>query len=171
PTVSTVCATAKLVGGSATVNHALAFEPPRPVIRDWHDLLGAEFGYDDLEPHLEAIRTLLRIGPVPESQISGSNLALRRGVQALGMPHHGPTQRNAHQCIGCGYCDLGCRYNRKLTPLNVVLPMAARRGAQVLPGCRVDELLLEPLPGDGRDGRTHRVAGVLAALTDARGPE
>src|SRR5438034_8790729 len=22
-------------------------EPPRPVIRDWHDLLGAEFGYDD----------------------------------------------------------------------------------------------------------------------------
>ncbi|HWN13908.1 MAG TPA: hypothetical protein VNU02_08605, partial [Candidatus Dormibacteraeota bacterium] len=45
PTVSTVVATGKLVGGSATINHALAFEPPRPVIRDWHDLLGAEFGY------------------------------------------------------------------------------------------------------------------------------
>ena len=92
----------------------------------------------------------MRIGPVPESQIAGSNLALRRGVQALGLLHHGPTQRNAHQCIGCGYCDLGCRYNRKLTPLNVVLPIAARRGAQVLANCRVDRLLLEPLPGDGR---------------------
>jgi choline dehydrogenase-like flavoprotein len=168
PTVSTVCVTGKLVGGSATINHALAFEPPRPVIRDWHDLLGAEFGYDDLVPHLEAIRTLLRIGPVPESQISGSNLALRRGVQALGMPHHGPTQRNAHQCIGCGYCDLGCRYNRKLTPLNMILPIAARRGAQVLANCRVDELLLEPLPDDGRAGRTHRVTGVVAYLTDSR---
>ena len=116
----------------------LAFEPPRPVIRDWHDVLGAEFGYDDLAPHLEAIRTLLRIGPVPESQISGSNLALRQGVRTLGLPHHGPTQRNAHQCIGCGFCDLGCRYNRKLTPLNIVLPLAARHGAQVVANCRVD---------------------------------
>ncbi|HSE02994.1 MAG TPA: GMC family oxidoreductase [Methylomirabilota bacterium] len=169
PTVSTAIVTGKLVGGSATINHALAFEPPRPVIRDWHDRLGVEFGYDDLVPHLEAIRTLLRIGPVPESQISGSNLALRRGAQTLGMPHHGPTQRNAHQCIGCGYCDLGCRYNRKLTPLNMVLPMAARRGAQVLANCRVEEVLLERLPVDGRNGRTHRVTGVVAQLTDPRG--
>jgi choline dehydrogenase-like flavoprotein len=171
PTVSTAIVTGKLVGGSATINHALAFEPPRPVIRDWRERNGAAFGYDDLAPHLEAIRTLLRIGPVPESQIAGSNLALRRGVQALGLPHHGPTQRNAHQCIGCGYCDLGCRYNRKLTPLNMVLPIAARRGAQVLANCRVDRLLLEPLPADGREGRTHRVTGVVAQLTDARGTD
>ncbi|PWU24801.1 MAG: hypothetical protein C5B48_04550, partial [Candidatus Rokuibacteriota bacterium] len=169
PTVSTAVATGKLVGGSATINHALAFEPPRPVIRDWHDLYGAQFGYDDLAPHLDAIRKLLRIAPVPEAQISGSNLALRRGVQALGLPHHGPTLRNAHQCIGCGYCDLGCRYNRKLTPLNMVLPLAARHGAQVLVNCRADQLLVEKLPDDGRDGRTHRVTGVIAYLTDSRG--
>ena len=169
PTVSTAVVTGKLVGGSATINHALAFEPPRPVIRDWHDRLGATFGYDDLQPHLAAIRTLLRIAPVPESQISGSNLALRRGAQALGLPHHAPTVRNAHQCIGCGFCDLGCRYNRKLTPLNVVLPLAAQHGAQLIANCRVDELLLEKLPDDGRDGRTHRVTGVVAWLTDSHG--
>jgi choline dehydrogenase-like flavoprotein len=171
PTISTAIVAGKLVGGSATINHALAFEPPRPVIRDWREQNGVAFGYDDLAPHLEAIRRLLRIGPVPESQIAGSNLALRRGVQALGLSHHGPTQRNAHQCIGCGYCDLGCRYNRKLTPLNMVLPIAARRGAQVLANCRVERLLLEPLPDDGRDGRTHRVTGVVAQLTDARGTD
>jgi choline dehydrogenase-like flavoprotein len=169
PTVSTVVATGKLVGGSATINHALAFEPPRPVIRDWRERQGVAFDYDDLEPHLAAIRKLLRIAPVPESLISGNNLALRRGAQALGLPHHAPTQRNAHQCIGCGYCDLGCRYNRKLTPLNVVLPIAARHGAQLIPSCRVDELLLERLPDDGRAGRTQRVRGVMATLTDARG--
>jgi choline dehydrogenase-like flavoprotein len=169
PTITTAIATGKLVGGSATINHALAFEPPRPVIRDWRERQGAEFTYEDLEPHLAAIRKLLRIGPVPESQIAGGNLALRRGVQALGLPHHGPTVRNAHQCIGCGFCDLGCRYNRKLTPLNVVLPLAARHGAKILPNCRVDELLLEQLPDDGRGGRTHRVAGVIAQLVDSRG--
>lgn len=169
PTVATAVVTGKLVGGSATINHALAFEPPRPVLRDWRTRLGAAFDYDDLAPHLRVIRDLLRIGPVPETQIAGSNLALRRGAQALGLPHHGPALRNAHQCIGCGYCDLGCRYNRKLTPLNVVLPMAARHGAQVLANCRVEELLLERWPGDGRAGRTHRVRGVVARLTDARG--
>jgi choline dehydrogenase-like flavoprotein len=169
PTVSTAVVTGKLVGGSATINHALAFEPPRPVIRDWHEKLGAKFTYDDLVPHLDYVRKLLRIAPVPESQISGSNLALRRGAQKLGMPHHGVAQRNAHQCIGCGFCDLGCRYNRKLTPLNMVLPLAARHGAQVVANCRVDELILEELPDGGRDGRRHRVTGVLAHLTDSRG--
>jgi choline dehydrogenase-like flavoprotein len=171
PTVSTAVVTGKLVGGSATINHALAFEPPRPVVRDWHDQLGAQFRYDDLEPHLEYIRKLLRISPVPESQISGSNLALKRGAQRLGMPHHGPAQRNAHQCVGCGFCDLGCRYNRKLTPLNVVLPIAARHGAQVVANCRVHELILEELPGDGRDGRQYRVRGVVAHLRDSRGKD
>jgi choline dehydrogenase-like flavoprotein len=169
PTVSTAVVTGKLVGGSATINHALAFEPPRPVIRDWHDQLGAEFSYDDLIPHLDYVRKLLRIAPVPQSQISGSNLALRRGAQRLGMRHHGVAQRNAHQCIGCGFCDLGCRYNRKLTPLNMVLPLAARYGAQVVANCRVDELLLEEVPDDGRERHTHRVTGVLAHLTDSRG--
>ena len=169
PTVSTAVVTGKLVGGSATINHALAFEPPRPVIRDWRERHGATFGYDDLEPHLAAIRRLLHITPVPEAQISGSNLMLRRGVRALGMPHHGPAVRNAHQCIGCGFCDLGCRYNRKLTPLNVVLPIAVRHGAQVIADCRADALVLEKLPGDGRDGRTHRVTGIVGWLTDSRG--
>jgi len=169
PTVSTAVVTGKLVGGSATINHALAFEPPRPVIRDWHDQLGAEFTYDDLVPHLDYIRKLLRIGPVPESQIAGSNLALRRGAQKLGMRHHGVAQRNAHQCIGCGFCDLGCRYNRKLTPLNMVLPLAARHRAQIVANCRVDELLIEEIPDDGRERHSHRVTGVLAHLTDSRG--
>src|SRR5262249_31820734 len=169
PTVSTAVVTGKLVGGSATINHALAFEPPRPVIRDWRDQQGVEFRYEDLEPHLDAIRELLHIAAVPESRISGRNLMLRRGAVALGLPHHGPTVRNALQCIGCGFCALGCRYNRKLTPLNVVLPMAARHGAQVVANCQVDELILEELPDDGRDGRRHRVTGVLAQLTDSRG--
>jgi choline dehydrogenase-like flavoprotein len=39
----------------------------------------------------------------------------------------------------------------------------------VIANCRVDELLLEKLPGDGRAGRTQRVTGVVAYLTDSRG--
>jgi choline dehydrogenase-like flavoprotein len=51
----------------------------------------------------------------------------------------------------------------------MVLPMAARHGAQVVANCRVDGLVLERLPDDGRAGRTHRVTGVEAWLVDSRG--
>lgn len=171
PTISTAAVTGRLVGGSATINHALAFEPPKPVIRDWRDKYGAEFGYDDLRPHLDAIRAELHIAQVPESQISGSNLALKRGAEALGLPHHGAPDRNAHQCIGCGFCDLGCRYNRKLTPLNVVLPEAARHGAQVIANCLVKRVLWEDLPEGGPRGESKRATGVLAVMRDTRGVE
>src|SRR5262249_30856554 len=96
PTVSTAVVTGKLVGGSATINHALAFEPPRPVIRDWREQNGADLDYEDLAPHLDAIGKLLRIAAVPDSQISGRTLALRRGGQVLGLLHPGPTAPIPH---------------------------------------------------------------------------
>jgi choline dehydrogenase-like flavoprotein len=171
PTVSTAAVSGRLVGGSATINHALAFEPPKPVIREWHEVHGARFQYDDLQPHLDVIHRDLRIATVPESQISGSNLALKRGATALGLSHHGPAKRNAHQCIGCGFCDLGCRYNRKLTPLNVVLPEAARHGAQVLADCLVKTVIFEDLPEGGPRGESKRAIGVTAVMRDRRGVE
>jgi choline dehydrogenase-like flavoprotein len=171
PTVSTATVTGRLVGGSATINHALAFEPPKPVIQEWNERYGAEFDYADLQPHLDAVRAELRVAAVPASQISGSNLALKRGALALGMPHHGASERNAHQCIGCGFCDLGCRYNRKITPLNMVLPRAGRHGAQLIANCLVQDLTFEDLPEGGPRGQSKRVTGVRGVLRDGRGTE
>ena len=84
PTVSTAVATGKLVGGSATINHALAFEPPRPVIRDWHDRLACSSATTTSRPTWTRSARCCASPPVPESQISGSNLTLRRGVEKLG---------------------------------------------------------------------------------------
>ena len=169
PTMSATIVRGSLVGGSATINHALAFETPGPVIDDWQRDYGARFSRADLQPHFDAIRALLRIQPVADVQITGNNGLLRRGAEALGMLHHGIADRNAHQCIGCGCCDMGCRYNRKLTPLNVLLPRATRRGAQVIANCRVDEILLEDL-AEPVAGRRTRALGVSATLVDKRFP-
>jgi choline dehydrogenase-like flavoprotein len=169
PTMSATIVRGSLVGGSATINHALAFETPGPVIDEWQRDYGARFSRAELQPHFDAIRSLLRIQPVADVQITGNNGLLRRGALALGMPHHGIADRNAHQCIGCGCCDMGCRYNRKLTPLNVLLPRATRHGAQVIADCRVDEILLEDL-AEPVAGRRARAVGVSATLVDKRGP-
>lgn len=169
PTMSSTIVRGSLVGGSATINHALSFETPGPVIDEWRRDFGVRFSRADLQPDFDAIRAMLRIQPVDEVQINGNNALLRKGAEALGMPHHGIAHRNAHQCIGCGCCDMGCRYNRKLTPLNVLLPKAARHGAQVIADCRVDEILVEGL-AEPANGRTARAVGVKATLVDKRGP-
>jgi choline dehydrogenase-like flavoprotein len=169
PTMSSTIVRGALVGGSATINHALAFETPGPVIDEWRRDFGARFSRADLQPHFDAVRSLLRVKPVDEIQIGGNNALLRQGALALGARHHGIADRNAHQCIGCGCCDMGCRYNRKLTPLNVLLPRAAAHGAQVLADCRVEEILLEDL-AEPVGGRRVRAVGVKATLVDKRGP-
>jgi choline dehydrogenase-like flavoprotein len=169
PTMSSTIVRGSLVGGSATINHALAFEMPGPVIDEWQRDYGARFSRADLQPHFDAIRSLLRIQPVAGVQINGNNALLRAGAVALGSPHHGIADRNAHQCIGCGCCDMGCRYNRKLTPLNVLLPKATRHGAQIVANCRVDDIMLEELAAPIA-GRRTRAAGVRATLIDKRGP-
>jgi choline dehydrogenase-like flavoprotein len=170
PTTSSTIVRGRLVGGSATINHALAFEPPRPVLREWAQRYGASFDQDELRPHIEAIRKLLHIQPVPDVQIAGNNLLLKRGAEALGLRHHGIATRNVHQCLGCGFCDLGCRYNRKLTPLNVILPRAARHGAQLIPNCAVEKIEFEERsPAEDSAGRDRRVRSVIAQLSDERG--
>jgi len=170
PTMSSAIVRGSLVGGSATINHALAFETPGAVIDEWQRDFGARFSRAELQPHFDAVRAMLRIQAVDEVQINGNNALLRKGAEALRWPHHGIAHRNAHQCIGCGFCDQGCRYNRKLTPLNVLLPKAARHGAQVIANCRVDTIVLEEL-AEPVAGRTVRAAGVRATLVDKRGPE
>jgi len=169
PTMSSTIVRGSLVGGSATINHALALETPGAVIDEWQRDFGATFSREELQPHFDAIRSRLRIQPVADVQISGNNALLRRGAVNLGLAHHGIADRNAHQCIGCGFCDMGCRYNRKLTPLNVLLPLAAKHGAQVIANCRVDRLILEDLDEPVR-GRGVRAVGVKATFQDKRGP-
>jgi choline dehydrogenase-like flavoprotein len=170
PTMSSTIVRGKLVGGSATINHALAFETPKPILHLWKSEYGATFDYSDLKPHFDAIRSELHIQPVPDEQICGNNLLLKKGSEALDLPAHGIATRNAHQCIGCGFCDVGCRYNRKLTPLNVLLPRAARHGAQVIANCNVDRIDFEDVPRrEQRGARGKRARAVIGRLTDGRG--
>src|SRR5690606_33644562 len=78
----------------------------------------------------------LRAVPIPDSRINEHNDVLRRGADALGWRWR-VSLHNRAECSGCGYCMIGCAYNRKHNAALALLPRAIARGARILADARV----------------------------------
>lgn len=123
------------VGGSTLHNTGLVHAPPAGIIARWRAEHG--FAFDDLEfrGHVETVFGALRATPVPESEINRANDILRRGAERLGW-RHSVTRHNRAPCSGCGYCMLGCAYNRKWNAAFAFVPTARAHGARIVSGAR-----------------------------------
>jgi choline dehydrogenase-like flavoprotein len=75
---------------------------------------------------------------------------------------------NIRQCVGCGYCNMGCRWGKKLSMLNNVLPQVQKELGpdkfQIIAGCEVLKLKskggrITSLIGQFRNGRKIEVRG------------
>jgi len=120
----------KCVGGSTVVNNAVCFELPGHVLERWNDGNGLNAGLD--EDRLAAAFARLR-GFVPIDRmtsrriLAGGAVKFREGVQALGLDRSGEfdvVEANILDCLGCGYCNIGCPFGRKLSALDYTLPKA-----------------------------------------------
>jgi choline dehydrogenase-like flavoprotein len=149
------------VGGSTVVNNAVCFDLPEHVLERWN---GSEFnaGLDPvrLRKAFLDVRDFLRIGP------AGPPGALNPGAVEIlrGLGEESPfkvVDSNMTECLGCGYCNIGCKYGKKLSMLDETLPRAqAEFGdrVRILADCRVDKVLM----------RGAQAVGVRAKLTDGR---
>jgi choline dehydrogenase-like flavoprotein len=119
------------LGGSTLHNTGLVVPPPEGILERWREENGLP-----LEPEVtgryatEAIETL-GATRIPEADINANNEALRRGAGALGWRARIPLHNRA-VCSGCGYCMLGCAYNRKFNASLTTLPDAAAGGAKLV---------------------------------------
>ena len=67
---------------------------------------------------------------------------------------------NIDECAGCGYCNIGCAYGKKMSMLDSVLPLAQhKKGVEIMPGCKVDRDPDERQAGDRRRLRRRRPRG------------
>ncbi len=120
------------VGGSTVVNNAVCFDPPDRVLDRWnsseHDA-GLDRG--DLARHVAAVRELMCINRQPPDFLNPS-----AGVYVAGAASPMPpatrlqvdaVEANIRGCVGCGYCNIGCAYGKKLSMLDRVLPLAQQR--------------------------------------------
>ena len=137
------------VGGSTLINSGTCFRTPDFVLDAW-GMDGAE-----LEPLFAAVEQTLNVGPVGDDIMGANGEVMDRGRRELGYSG-GPIRRNARGCHGSGVCAFGCPLDAKLGMHVTYLPLAARAGARIISGCRVDSLVVE----------NGRAAGVRGSIVD-----
>lgn len=159
------------VGGSTTVNNAVCFPPPPRVLDRWNDVQGNDAGLDrdELAASVAAVEAMLTVQPqAPGVQLNPSGQRYVEAAANLGLSPDqldvGVVRANIAGCYGSGYCNIGCRWGKKLSMLDTVLPWAQRDGrgeVRILAECEIDRIM-------ALSGRPAHVTGLLGRFPDGR---
>ena len=136
------------VGGSTTVNNGVSFDLPPALAERWEARGVVDRGR--LERSFAEVRALLRIGSsAAATHATRGALKFRDGLAALGPAALGQGYRldvvetNIAECLGCGYCNSGCAYGKKLSMLDSTLLWAQREfpnRLDILSECRAERI-------------------------------
>ncbi len=131
----------RCVGGSSTVNSAIAWRAPEAVFAGWHadPHLAAELPLERITRAYDAIEAAIGIERTPEKAWGESNALMARGAAALGV-RGVPTDRYTCDCVGLGRCLEGCPLGRKLSMNVTFIPEALAAGAHLLSDCLVERV-------------------------------
>jgi hypothetical protein len=158
------------VGGSTVVNNGVCFDPPADVLARWFDSSIQDSGIppERLADALATTRHLMRVTPQAQAVLNPTGEAFMRGVDRIDplkeRLERGPVEANIEGCVGCGYCNTGCAYGRKLSMLDHLLPAAQLRHpgkVRILAECPIDRLT-------PRTGPKSHVTAALGTLSDGR---
>jgi choline dehydrogenase-like flavoprotein len=123
------------VGGSTVINNAVWLRPDLDTVLPAWKEKRAEIDRGRLVEAFEDIEKNLHVSPIiPELVHRGTDVFLD-GSRKLGIPAR-LLAHNRDECIACGWCNYGCRYNRKTSMLLTYIPWAEEKGTAVLDGCR-----------------------------------
>jgi choline dehydrogenase-like flavoprotein len=158
------------VGGSTTVNNAVCFDPPADVLEEWndHERTDAKLDLDELATSVSAVRALVGVEPQVNTLLNPSGHLFVEGAESLGLvPDQlevGAVNANMHDCLGSGYCNMGCKWGKKLSMLETVLPRAQVQfpgKVRILAECEVERI-------HTLSGQPKSVVALRARLGDGR---
>lgn len=133
----------RVVGGTTVVNSGTCFRAPDRVLQRWTKEYGVRGAApDELQPYYSELEEFLNVRPVPWQLLGANGMAAHKGAVALGYSG-GPLLRNIADCHGCGQCAFGCPTDAKQAMHVSYLPRAARAGARIISGCRVERIVME----------------------------
>lgn len=171
------------VGGSTVVNNAVCFPPPEHVLARWNDPGQHDAGLDlkDLQKSIEYVNDFLPISRQNHDRLNPSGKQFVDGIKKLRAKHGfegemevDAVRANIEDCLGCGYCNIGCAYGKKLSMLDTALPWTQERfpgKLRIVAECEVrrlhtrgDEIVnVEAKLSDGRKLTIYAKKYVLAA--------
>jgi choline dehydrogenase-like flavoprotein len=148
------------VGGSTVINNAIWLEANLDrVLSEW-GARGADVPEAELRAAYKELRGALHVEPLPHDIANRGASVFDNGRRALGM-RGGFLEHNREKCIGCGWCNYGCKYDRKTSMLVTYLPWALARGAKLYDACRDVRIVSDRGVARGvrfvRDGREQTV--------------
>jgi len=144
----------RAIGGSTVASFCLCVRPPRPLLSYWArqlNLPGLE--QEGLHPFFRKVEKRIGVRRILADQVNGNSSKLQQGSEKLGYQGYLPLH-NRTDCLQCGYCALGCSYDRKGDMLTSYVPAASRAGAVIVPDCQVLQVMTQK-------GRAVGVAGVF----------
>lgn len=115
----------RCVGGSTTVNNAVCLEPSAPTKDEWKRLV-PKLDLRELDQAFSAVRRFLQVSRQPDEVLTEAAIQLARGLESSGR-RVDRVQANIEGCLGCGYCNSGCAYGKKLSMLDSVLVWGQQR--------------------------------------------
>lgn len=142
------------VGGSTVVNNAVCFDLPLEVLDKWNDYQGLNAGLnrDEVIDSIAKVNSFLGVRKVPDLTIEkylnpGGSLFID-GCGSMGLvsspDESGSVSANISGCLGCGYCNIGCAYGKKLSMTEKILPDIQEKfggdALQIISGCEVTKI-------------------------------
>jgi choline dehydrogenase-like flavoprotein len=143
----------RALGGSTLVSFCLCFRTPHQILASWSERFGlAELSHEAMFPYFERVERRIGVKEMGPEQANANNRVLMRGAERLGF--RGRFMRhNRTECLGCGYCVIGCAYDRKGDALTTHLAAASKAGARIVPDAHVDAVRHERGAVTGVQGR------------------
>lgn len=118
------------VGGSTVINNAIWLRANlNEVLPQWASK-GAHIPKDALEENYAFLEKQLRVKKILPSEANKASTDFIAACQRLNIPADFLTH-NRESCLGCGWCNYGCKYNRKTSMLVTFIPWAEAKGATI----------------------------------------
>lgn len=156
------------VGGTTVVNNAVCFDIPPDILARWNDKDSLDAGLDSrqLTSSFKEVRKMMGVVAQDHANLNKGSVEFVRGLKRLGYDAppdvFNEVDANIQGCLGCGYCNIGCAYGKKLSMLDTVLPKTQKQfGAnalRIIAGCEAVKL----------SGRGRKVKSVRCRLSDGR---
>lgn len=161
----------RCVGGGSVINAADCVMTHREVFEMWQKNYGLKIDWNELEECAKEVEKEIGVSKIDENEVNRNNRLLldecrRRGFKV------DTFHSNRINCVECGYCMIGCRYNAKQSALITLIPEAVRNGAEVYSSAFVKSLKAKDkkvvmAEGMFLDPQTSRTIGRFEVYADA----
>ncbi|MDB4920083.1 GMC family oxidoreductase N-terminal domain-containing protein [Mucilaginibacter sp.] len=132
------------VGGSTVVNNAVCFETPGYILDRWINEMGIGIDRARYESSIAAIYKLMNISHTPlmtdDRFLNPGGRLFADACKKMGYdkPELDSVMANINGCLGSGYCNIGCKFGKKLSMLDTILPqtqLANPGSLQIIANC------------------------------------